>query len=53
MPEIMTCGACSAKYEVVKKDLPFRDRDSIECDCGEELLSWNGGVCYIAIRLKD
>ena len=41
------CDGCGAKYRVFERSVPFRDKDSIDCqECGSELLSWNGGIVY-------
>lgn len=36
------CEKCGAEYEVQRKSLPFRDKDSEHCECGCLLKSWNG-----------
>lgn len=41
----VTCSECGTVYEVTKKKLPARDKDSIEC-CDTTLISWNGAVMY-------
>ena len=51
MPEIYNkkCKTCGSTYLITKHKLAMRDKDEITCDvCGEELLSWNGGVTYSA-----
>ena len=48
-----TCAGCGAVYEVFKHKLIMRDKDSIDCDvCGQELISWNGGVMYSTKLIK-
>ena len=42
------CRSCGTRYRVKKLYSFARDKDSIVCKCGEELLSWNGGVYYYA-----
>lgn len=44
--ETKTCSKCGKKWDIHKIRIPMRDKDSLECDCGEKLLSWNGGVMY-------
>lgn len=49
MIEPATCKRCGAEYEVTRRDLPARDKDSINCKvCGEELVSWNGSFSLSA-----
>lgn len=43
---IKTCSNCGKKWGIYKVSLPMRDKDTLECDCKETLLSWNGGVMY-------
>jgi len=31
----------------------MRDKDSLECDCGEIIIKWNGAVMYTAILVKS
>ena len=45
------CPKCNKTWFVTKHHSPMRDKDSIECDCGTVIESWNGGVMYTA-RLK-
>lgn len=47
-----TCKKCGAVYELTRHKLIARDKDSINCKCGEELISWNGGVCYSSKLIK-
>lgn len=37
-----TCTKCGAVYEVREIKVPMRDKDSFDCECGEQLASWNG-----------
>lgn len=39
---------CGRAYRLEKLSVPMRDKDSIDCACGETLCSWNGGVMYRA-----
>jgi hypothetical protein len=44
-----TCQRCGSTYELASFPLPARDKDQIDCEvCGEELISWNGGVMWSA-----
>jgi hypothetical protein len=47
------CKKCGRVWELKSEKLPFRDKDSIKCTCGEELLSWNGGICYQSRLVQD
>jgi len=39
------CSGCGAVYKITRFKIPMRDKDSEHCEvCGEELISWNGGV---------
>lgn len=51
--KIKTCLKCGKKWEINKITLTMRDKDSLECDCGETILSWNGAVMYTAKPLKE
>jgi transposase-like protein len=43
----MTCSNCGSVYNVRKVKIIMRDKDVYNCDvCGQELMSWNGGVMY-------
>ncbi|TCZ75383.1 hypothetical protein E0485_17410 [Paenibacillus albiflavus] len=47
---ICTCGR---EWLITKHHSPMRDKDSESCLCGEELVSWNGGVTYSVRLVKD
>ncbi|OCH19276.1 hypothetical protein [Aliivibrio logei] len=48
------CDGCGKKYNVVKYDLPVREKGSFSCNgCGIELERWNGGVDYSFTEAKD
>lgn len=49
----MTCSNCGKKWDVFKVSVAMRDKDSIECDCGDTLQSWNGGVMFTATPAKE
>lgn len=48
-----TCKECGARYEVHQESVPFRDKDSLDCECGHELVRWNGGVVFTIVRRLD
>lgn len=53
--EIKKCE-CGLVWRLTKVKTPYgmRDKDSLECDCGRELISWNGGHMYNAEKVaKD
>ena len=41
---ISVCDKCGKKYNVVKYEQPMRERGRFNCECGNELENWNGGV---------
>jgi len=43
-----TCPKCGKKWDIYKHKISMRDKDSLDCDCGEEIIRWNGGVMYNA-----
>ncbi|MGM7637611.1 hypothetical protein [Bacillus sp. Hm123] len=45
---VKTCSKCGRRWDIYKVSIPMRDKDSIECDCGETLIEWNGGVMFRA-----
>ncbi|KOP78170.1 hypothetical protein AMS59_13830 [Lysinibacillus sp. FJAT-14745] len=47
-----TCVKCGNRWEIYKLRLIMRDKDSLECDCGETLIKWNGAVMYTS-KLVD
>lgn len=51
-PGKWTCPNCDLVWVITKHKLPMRDKDSLECKCGEEILSWNGAVMYNARIVK-
>lgn len=44
---------CFAIYEVYRHPSPMRDKDTWSCKCGNEIVSWNGGVFYSAKMVED
>lgn len=44
---------CGRVWKIVKFPSPMRDKDSEKCYCGEEIISWNGGVIYHAKLIED
>jgi hypothetical protein len=38
----VTCE-CGLTWELRKIKTIMRDKDSLNCDCGRELIEWNGG----------
>lgn len=48
-----TCSNCGKKWDIYKGKLIMRDKDSLECDCGETLISWNGAVMFTAKPSED
>ena len=44
--EIETCLKCGRRYEVKKIKIMFRDKDSFDCICGQELKRWNGSTMF-------
>lgn len=47
------CSKCGKKWDIYKISIPMRDKDSLDCDCGEEIIRWNGGVMYNATPSKQ
>lgn len=45
---VRTCPRCGKRWVITEHHSIMRDKDSLECDCGEELMHWNGGVFYTA-----
>ncbi|RKH58996.1 hypothetical protein D7X96_36025 [Corallococcus interemptor] len=46
------CKHCGAVFRVRKFKSIARDKDSLSCtECGNELMSWNGGVMYLEPKL--
>lgn len=52
MTTIKRCE-CGRIYELRKIKVPVRDKDSIHCECGRELMAWNGGVMYIDKKIGE
>jgi len=47
------CPPCGRTWRISKHKLIMRDKDSLECDCGEIIIKWNGAVMYTAILVKS
>ncbi|UUE59005.1 hypothetical protein [Pectobacterium aroidearum] len=43
---IVKCEKCGKEYNVIKHELPMREKGYFNCKCGNELERWNGGVDY-------
>ncbi|MCU6793079.1 hypothetical protein OB236_13215 [Paenibacillus sp. WQ 127069] len=52
MSEKRKCS-CGRVWSISKHHSPMRDKDSEHCHCGEELVSWNGGVFYRVSLIED
>lgn len=47
------CSNCGSRYRLTSNSIPFRDKDSIDCQvCGHELCSWNQAKIYYAALLE-
>lgn len=44
--DLETCPTCGRVWEFRAENVPFRDKDSLECTCGTTVRRWNGGVVY-------
>jgi predicted Zn finger-like uncharacterized protein len=46
----VTCPQCGAEYELTKHNIPFRDKDSVDCEvCGKkDIFSWNEAKIWTA-----
>ena len=40
------CPQCGKQWMVTKHHIIMIDKDSLKCDCGTEIIHWNGGVFY-------
>lgn len=50
MSRVETCEKCGSVYHLTGTHVPFRDKDSIDCDvCGTKLFSWNGSTMWEAV----
>ena len=47
------CPKCGKVWQIRKMKLPMRDKDELYCDCGHVLMSWNGGVMYMADEVPE
>jgi predicted Zn finger-like uncharacterized protein len=48
----VTCKHCSAVFRVQKFKTIARDKGSLSCtQCGNELMSWNGGAMHMNPKL--
>ena len=48
------CRRCGSVYRITSFVTGMRDKGSINCEvCGEELMSWNGGVMYSAELIEQ
>jgi hypothetical protein len=52
MPPTRKCE-CGREYEVMTHKLLEREQDSYYCECGHELLRWNGLFTYSVRLTKD
>lgn len=48
-----TCTKCGKQWLINKIKIIMRDKDSLECTCGETIIKWNGAVMYTAEPLKN
>ena len=40
------CPKCGQRWVIKERTRFFRGKDTLDCDCGEQIFSWNGGcVC--------
>lgn len=46
------CPSCGRVWKIVKHKIIIRDKDSLKCDCGHTLISWNGAVMYSSKLIK-
>lgn len=44
---------CGRVWNVTEHKYFMRDKDSLDCKCGREIISWNGGVTYSAKLIED
>ena len=44
---------CGRVWELSERKVPMRDKDSLACDCGATLVSWNGGCVWNATLIED
>jgi hypothetical protein len=42
MGDTRECEVCGALYEIEVRKVPYRDKDSFDCECGNELERWSG-----------
>lgn len=47
-----TCS-CGRVWDVWYENIPFRDKDSLNCICGAELERWNGGCVYYGKLISE
>lgn len=52
--EIKKCE-CGLVWKLTRIKTPYgiRDTDSLACDCGHELIAWNGGHMYTAEKVPE
>jgi hypothetical protein len=47
------CQSCGRQWDVKRLRGIVRDKDSIDCTCGTEIIRWNGGVTYSVSQSFD
>jgi len=52
MPSIRKC-VCGREYQITPRKLKEPDPESFYCECGYELLQWNGLYTYAVRLIKD
>jgi len=52
MPSIRKC-VCGREYQITSRKLKEPDLESLYCECGHELLRWNGFYTYAVLLIKD
>lgn len=51
---IIECEKCRKNYNVVKFELPVREKGLFNCTkCGHEIKRWNGGVDYTFTEVEE
>ena len=48
-----TCKNCGRVYKFKQHKSPMRDKDSIDCKCGKEIIKWNGGVWFTVDSIQN